>query len=255
MTTLTYDPTPADNPEFSEEEQEAIKVGEALDEQQNGLLAGKFTDAEALEKAYIELQGKLGKPSEEQTETVVEEEKTEEEPTALLDRLWDEATKDEFSDETIAALRESSPDDLARMYLEYRNGVETSQRESEPTVLTEEQVGGLKDIVGGEDRYQEMITWAGNNLADGDINMFDHVMDKGDPAACFFAIQALQYRFQEGTGYDGQMITGKPAANKADVYRSQAELVAAQGDPRYENDPAYRNDVMEKLMRSPNLQF
>ncbi len=73
--------------------------------------------------------------------------------------------------------------------------------------------------------------------------------------ACFFAIQALQYRFQEGTGYDGQMITGKPAANKADVYRSQAELVAAQGDPRYENDPAYRNDVMEKLMRSPNLQF
>ena len=254
MSTLTYDPTPADNPEFSEEEQEAIKVGEALEEQQNGLLAGKFQDAEALEKAYIELQGKLGKPSEEQTEEV-EEEKTEEETSSLLDQLWEQATKDEFSDDTIAALRESSPDDLARMYLEYRNGVETAQRESEPTVLTEEQIEGLKNVVGGQENYDQMITWAGNNLADGDINMFDHVMDKGDPAACFFAIQALQYRFQEGTGYDGQMITGKPAVNKADVYRSQAELVAAQGDPRYENDPAYRNDVMEKLMRSPNLQF
>jgi hypothetical protein len=254
MSTLTYDPTPADNPEFSEEEQEAIKVGEALEEQQNGLLAGKFQDAEALEKAYIELQGKLGKPSEEQTEEV-EEEKTEEETSSLLDQLWEQATKEEFSDDTIAALRESSPDDLARMYLEYRNGVETSQRESEPTVLTEDQVEGLKNVVGGQENYDQMITWAGNNLAEGDINMFDHVMDKGDPAACFFAIQALQYRFQEGTGYDGQMITGKPAANKADVYRSQAELVAAQGDPRYENDPAYRNDVMEKLMRSPNLQF
>lgn len=254
MSTLTYDPTPADNPEFSEEEQEAIKVGEALEEQQNGLLAGKFEDAEALEKAYIELQGKLGKPSEEQTEEV-EEEKTEEETSSLLDQLWEQATKDEFSDDTIAALRESSPDDLARMYLEYRNGVETSQRESEPTVLTEDQIEGLKNVVGGQENYDQMITWAGNNLADGDINMFDHVMDKGDPAACFFAIQALQYRFQEGTGYDGQMITGKPAVNKADVYRSQAELVAAQGDPRYENDPAYRNDVMEKLMRSPNLQF
>ena len=254
MSTLTYDPTPADNPEFSEEEQEAIKVGEALEEQQNGLLAGKFEDAEALEKAYIELQGKLGKPSEEQTEEV-EEEKTEEDSTGLLDQLWEQATKNEFSDDTIAALRESSPDDLARMYLEYRNGVETEQRESEPTVLTEEQIDGLKNVVGGQENYDQMITWAGNNLADGDINMFDHVMDKGDPAACFFAIQALQYRFQEGTGYDGQMITGKPAVNKADVYRSQAELVAAQGDPRYENDPAYRNDVMEKLMRSPNLQF
>ena len=255
MSTLTYDPTPADNPEFSEEEQEAIKVGEALEEQQNGLLAGKFQDAEALEKAYIELQGKLGKPSEEQTEEVEEVEKTEEETSSLLDQLWEQATKDEFSDDTIAALRESSPDDLARMYLEYRNGVETEQRESEPTVLTEDQIEGLKNVVGGQENYDQMITWAGNNLADGDINMFDHVMDKGDPAACFFAIQALQYRFQEGTGYDGQMITGKPAANKADVYRSQAELVAAQGDPRYENDPAYRNDVMEKLMRSPNLQF
>lgn len=254
MSTLTYDPTPADNPEFSEEEQEAIKVGEALEEQQNGLLAGKFEDAEALEKAYIELQGKLGKPSEEQSEEV-EEEKTEEDSTGLLDQLWEQATKNEFSDDTIAALRESSPDDLARMYLEYRNGVETEQRESEPTVLTEEQIDGLKNVVGGQENYDQMITWAGNNLADGDINMFDHVMDKGDPAACFFAIQALQYRFQEGTGYDGQMITGKPAVNKADVYRSQAELVAAQGDPRYENDPAYRNDVMEKLMRSPNLQF
>ena len=254
MSTLTYDPTPADNPEFSEEEQEAIKVGEALDEQQSGLLAGKFQDAEALEKAYIELQGKLGKPSEEESEEV-EEEKTEEESTALLDQLWEQATKNEFSDETIAALRESSPDDLAKMYLDYRNDVETAQRESEPVVLTEEQVDGLKNVVGGQENYDQMITWAGNNLAEGDINMFDHVMDKGDPAACFFAIQALQYRFQEGTGYDGQMITGKPAVNKADVYRSQAELVAAQGDPRYGNDPAYRNDVMEKLMRSPNIQF
>lgn len=255
MTTLTYDSTPADNPEFSEEEQEAIKVGEALEEQQSGLLAGKFQDAEALEKAYIELQGKLGKPSEESEEAPEEkEEEKEEQSTALLDRLWQEASDEKLTEETLNELRAASQDDLARMYLEYRDEVE-SNKAAEPTVLTEEQVGGLKNIVGGEERYQEMMTWAGNNLAEGDINMFDHVMDNGDPASCFFAIQALQYRFQEGTGYDGQMITGKPAATKADVFRSQAELVAAQGDPRYANDPAYRNDVMEKLMRSPNIQF
>jgi hypothetical protein len=253
MSTLTYDPTPADNPEFSEEEQAAIQVGEALEEQQNGLLAGKFQDAEALEKAYIELQGKLGQPSNESTDEPEVEEK-EEQPTALLERLWQEASSENLTEETINELRSASQDDLAKMYLEYRDEVE-SNKAAEPTVLTEEQVGGLKNIVGGEQRYQEMMTWAGNNLAEGDINMFDHVMDHGDPASCFFAIQALQYRFQEGTGYDGQMITGKPAANKADVYRSQAELVAAQGDPRYGNDPAYRNDVMEKLMRSPNIQF
>lgn len=254
MSTLTYDPTPADNPEFSEEEQAAIQVGEALEEQQNGLLAGKFQDAEALEKAYIELQGKLGSTSGESTDEPEVEEEKEEQSSALLERLWQEASAENLTEETINELRSASQDDLAKMYLEYRDEVE-SNKAAEPTVLTEEQVGGLKNIVGGEQRYQEMMTWAGNNLAEGDINMFDHVMDHGDPASCFFAIQALQYRFQEGTGYDGQMITGKPAANKADVFRSQAELVAAQGDSRYENDPAYRNDVMEKLMRSPNLQF
>ena len=40
-----------------------------------------------------------------------------------------------------------------------------------------------------------------------------------------------------------------PQTNK-DVYRSQAELVAAMSDRRYDNDPAYRQDVIEKLDRS-----
>ena len=70
------------------------------------------------------------------------------------------------------------------------------------------------------------------------------------PVACFFAVQALKYRFDEGTGFDGQMITGKTAPEKVDTFRSQAELVAAMSDPRYDRDPAYRNDVMLKLEQS-----
>ena len=56
MATLTYDSTPADQPEFSEEEQDSLAVGEALEQQQNQRLAGKFENAEQLEKAYLELQ-------------------------------------------------------------------------------------------------------------------------------------------------------------------------------------------------------
>ena len=59
MATLTYDPTPADQPEFTPEEQESIKIGEAQAEAEQQMLAGKFRDAEELEKAYIELQQKL----------------------------------------------------------------------------------------------------------------------------------------------------------------------------------------------------
>jgi hypothetical protein len=50
------------------------------------------------------------------------------------------------------------------------------------------------------------------------------------------------------------MLTGKPASNKQDAYRSQAEVVRAMTDPRYENDPAYRQDIYDKLERS-NLNF
>ena len=74
MATLTYDPTPADQPEFNDAEQEALKIGEAAAEDQQCMLAGKFKDAEALEQAYIELQKKLGEPNEDGLTEPVEEE-------------------------------------------------------------------------------------------------------------------------------------------------------------------------------------
>ena len=46
------------------------------------------------------------------------------------------------------------------------------------------------------------------------------------------------------------MVTGKSAPQTKDVFRSQAELVAAMNDRRYDRDPAYRQDVIEKLERS-----
>ena len=50
-------------------------------------------------------------------------------------------------------------------------------------------------------------------------------------------------------------MTGKAAPNNSgDVFRSQQELVAAMSDARYDRDPAYRQDVIEKLDRS-NLEF
>jgi hypothetical protein len=51
------------------------------------------------------------------------------------------------------------------------------------------------------------------------------------------------------------MYTGKPPKTGGDVFRSQQELVRAMSDPRYDNDPAYRQDIIEKLDRSNNLEF
>ena len=68
---LTYEPetevTSVDN--LSEEEQASLQVGESMQEAQDNLLAGKYKNAEELEKAHIELQKKLGEKSGEKETT------------------------------------------------------------------------------------------------------------------------------------------------------------------------------------------
>ena len=253
MATLTYNPAEQQEGEFTPEEQENIKVGEALEEQQNDLLAGKFKDAEDLEKGYIELQKKLGEQKgeaeeQQEVETVedTEENKESEVDVAFLDKLWDEAN-DEFSQDTLKELEGMKPQDLAQMHLEYR-------AKTQPTPLNDEAVNSLQGVAGGKEGYDTMIEWAQQNLQEQEIKMYDTVMDKGDPLACFFAVQALKNRFDDASGVDGEMLTGKAPTNKGNVYRSQAEVVRAMKDPKYENDPAYRSDVYSKLERS-NIEF
>jgi len=253
MATLTYNSAEQQEGEFTPEEQENIKVGEALEEQQNDLLAGKFKDAEDLEKGYIELQKKLGEQKgeaeeQQEVETVedTEENKESEVDVAFLDKLWDEAN-DEFSQDTLKELEGMKPQDLAQMHLEYR-------AKTQPTPLNDEAVNSLQGVAGGKEGYDTMIEWAQQNLQEKEIQMYDTVMDRGDPLACFFAVQALKNRFDDASGVDGEMLTGKAPVNTGDVYRSQAEVVRAMKDPKYENDPAYRSDVYSKLERS-NIQF
>ena len=81
--TLSYQPevqteTAPDN--LTPEEQDSLAVGEKLQAEQEGLLAGKYKSAEELEKAYVELQKKLGESKEEDTEQASAEEKPEDKP-------------------------------------------------------------------------------------------------------------------------------------------------------------------------------
>lgn len=247
MATLTFDPTEAQEGEFTADELDSLQVGEALQQQQKQLLAGKFRDAEDLEQAYIELQRKLGDPSQRNAEEV-EEAPQEEEPeqldTNFLERLWEES-QGEYTEETLDALQNMDPADLAQMYLEFRSQVEEGVPQGE--VLTEGDVQALQGIVGGQDQYAQMMGWAQETLSEQEISMYDSVMEKGDPLACYFAVNALALRYQDVQGYDGQMLTGKAPATQQQGFRSQAELVRAMSDPRYDNDPAYRADIAAKL--------
>jgi hypothetical protein len=84
-------------------------------------------------------------------------------------------------------------------------------------------------------------------LSEQEINLYDAAMDRGDPLTMFFAAQALNSRYQDAVGYDGEMLTGSAPRNTSNGFRSQAELIAAMSDPRYDKDPAYRQDIADKL--------
>ena len=236
---------------LSAEEQDSLKVGEQMQEAQDNLLAGKYKNAEELEKGYLELQQKL---SSNQPAEKAEPEQTEEsaQPT-ILDRIWEESTsQEEFSPELTEEISKMSSTELANMYLDYRQANEGAEPARD---FSNEEIQQLQGVVGGQENYTNMIDWAQKTLNETEVNMFDAVMAKGDPLAAFFAVRSLAYAYNDAVGYDGNVVQGKAPKQNTDQFRSQQELIQAMSDSRYENDPAYRQDVMDKLTRSPNVNF
>tara|TARA_B100000287_G_C20500922_1_gene729081 strand:- start:211 stop:1005 length:795 start_codon:yes stop_codon:yes gene_type:complete len=261
--TFTSDNSP-DTEVLSAEEQDSLEVGEKLVAEQESLLAGKYKSAEDLEQAYLSLQKKLGKEEEpnyeESDEGYAEEEETDEEVSeyapavSLITDASQEyyANDGQLSEETISKFSEMSSQDLVNAYLEIQaNNPQAAQQSVE---LSDAQVNSVQNAAGGEANYNRVIEWAASNLNEASINAFDSVIDSGNPAAINIAFQGLQAQYNEANGYEGRMLTGKAAGSAGQVFRSQAELVAAMGDPRYDTDPAYRADVQAKLEQS-DLQF
>ena len=116
--------------------------------------------------------------------------------------------------------------------------------------LTEDQAEQLHEMVGGEKAYQSMLEWASQNLSKEEIEMYDSVMGAGNANSIYFAVQALANTYFDSVGDEGQLLTGRGAGESNAIFRSQSELVQAMSDPRYDNDPAYRSDVMAKLENS-----
>lgn len=246
MTTLTVDGSPEESGELSTEEQDSLAVGEQMAEEQEQLFAGKYKNAEELESAYIELQKKLGSSDDEPAEEA-ESEDAPEETSSFLDDIW-EQSQSEYKEETLEKLRGMDPTELANMYLEYRN--EASKQAPQPRQMSDQVVNQLKGIVGGDANYKNMTTWASANISKEEVSMFDQVMDSGDPNAAFFAINSLAQRYQDAVGFDGKMLTGKASSSSKAGFRSQAEMIEAMQDPRYDRDPAYRQEIMQKLETS-----
>ena len=259
-TFTTSDSTPTttlvDN--LTPDEQESLEVGEKIVTEQEQLLAGKYKNAEDLEKAYVELQQKLGDRDSEAGEEGDTEETPEpsSSPAVSLindasDEYWQNGEK--LTPETIEKFSSMSSKDLVDAYIEItKNNPQTAT--AQDVDISDSEVNRIQNSVGGEGKYNQLVNWASNNLQQNEIDAFDNIVNSGNSTAIQLAVAGLKSQYDNANGYEGRMLTGKSAQTSSDTFRSQAELVAAMGDPRYDNDPAYRQDVIEKLDRS-DLQF
>ena len=284
--TLTVNDTPQQEG-LTAEEQDSLQVGEQMAEQQGELLAGKYKNAEELEQAYVELQKKLGEKddvSQEGREETQEVEAKEEPETDQ--QLYQEDGSVNYESvnknygETLGNLfkeKNVDPYSIAKHFYE-NNGQITQEMHDQLTGagiakeavdsylagqakqmgmnsdLSQADIDSIKTSVGGEKAYDNLMNWAGQTLSQDAINSFENLVNTGDKNSIQLAVNGLIAQYQNDNGYEGRMLTGKAAKTNTDIFQSQAQLVEAMADPRYDRDPAYREAVREKLDRS-DLKF
>lgn len=165
-----------------------------------------------------------------------------------IDALFDEyAQQGELSEESTKAVTEALAkagfkDPEARL-AQYIAGVEASVALTTKTV---------HDMVGGADNYSAMISWAAENLSPAEQQAYNNAMKDSNMVG--LAVQGLQARFQ---GAAGTQTESSPRVNPgANVNRGVAPVTSLEqiaeltGDPRFDTDIGYRQDVERRIQAS-----
>lgn len=204
-------------------------------------LPEKFKSWDDMVKSYNELESKLGKqPETDKAETKTDDEVSDADAdgdsTFDLNSFAEEfAETGELSDESFEALEANGfPRSMVEEYIE---GQRARGEVINNAIFTE---------AGGKEAYEEMINWAvDGNYSDEEIAAFDKAI-LTDGANRKVALDALKARFVEANGKDPSLVNGGNRVT-AQGYESWAQVTEAMSDPRYKSDPAYRDEVTNKL--------
>ena len=265
--TISEPETGALSPEQESDAKDQALVNEA---EQNGPVkfAGKYESVEDLEKGYAELQKKLGS-QEEGDKPEVSESKEEEAAPANASEIYgeyigsrlDEAGVDyqgmntkwqetgKLEDDDYKALEGAGfSKDMVEAYLD---GVQ--YRAEQDSQLAAKEVAAIKNEFGGEQVYNDMITWAAGNLDKGEVDAFNSMLKTSNPHQIRIAVAGIQAAYMNNAPREPKLVGGRAAKADTTKFKSTAQVVAAMNDERYATDPAYRQEVQEKLSRSKVL--
>ena len=132
--------------------------------------------------------------------------------------------------------------------------VDSPDREEEQeqgSQLTAEDAGRIRDNVfgqvGGQDRYQALMGWASQNIDEARTQAFNDALQSGNEGAILSQLKGIQYDHMMATGYEPKLTGGRAPTNEVQGYSSEAQVIRAMQDPRYQDDPAYIKEVEQRI--------
>ena len=214
-----------------------VQSSDTTDQDRPEWLPEKFASAEDLAKAYSELEKKQSTPKEEPSQQQM---RADAEASKGMEKFYTEYSQN-------GELSEKSYEELSKMGLDKNlvDGYIAGQQ-----AIANSEVKMIHDTVGGEENYSKVIEYAKNNLTEAEQNAFNETLDTGSIEQVKFAVQAIANRAGVSGEQPMQMINGDTNDVSTDVFESVAQITEAMNDPRYEKDPAYRQQVANKLAKS-----
>ena len=116
--------------------------------------------------------------------------------------------------------------------------------------LAEQTASEIKETVGGNEAYNEMVQWAATNMTDGERQAYNKAVNSPDKETVKLAVNALKAQYERANGVEPRLVEGKATPTTEQGFNSCAQVTEAMADPRYAKDPAYQTEVKNKLENS-----
>jgi hypothetical protein len=122
-------------------------------------------------------------------------------------------------------------------------------QEAKLTLFANEVTG----LVGGEQNYNTLVEWAGENLSEAEKLNFNRAIESQDMTKIPMVMDALKSRYEKVNGSVGTRTRVEAASagnGTMGGYENKAQMTNDMRDPRYKTDAAFRKSVMDKVKRT-----
>jgi len=94
------------------------------------------------------------------------------------------------------------------------------------------------------------VKWAGDVLPKNEIDAFNRALESSNNQDGLFAIKSLNAQYQMANGSSPNLIQGTTGTSSSGTFTSLSQMSEAMNDPKYQSDPAFREEVSRKLASS-----